>query len=76
MKGWTTPMPLSRRERRALQAMYGPQRPWAYQKEMDRRRREAALLRDIVNLCQKYDLNLESVKQSIMSVTDGDPDLF
>ena len=67
---------LSRKERRALQAMYGPRKPWAYRKEMDRRRREAALLRDLVTLCQKHDLNLDSVKQSIMSVTEGDPDLF
>jgi hypothetical protein len=67
---------LSRKERRALQAMYGPQKPWAYQKEMDRRRREAALLRELVNLCQKYGLDLESVKQSVMSVTEVDPDLF
>jgi hypothetical protein len=67
---------LSRKERRALQAMYGPQKPWAYQKEMDRRRREAALLRDLVTLCQKHGLNLDSVKQSLMSVTEADPDLF
>jgi hypothetical protein len=67
---------LSRKERRALQAMYGPQRPWAYQKEMDRRRREAALLRDLVTLCQKYGLDLDSVKQSVMSVTEVDADLF
>jgi hypothetical protein len=67
---------LSRKERRALQRMYGPQRPWAYQKEMARRRREAALLRDLVTLCQKHRLDLDSVKQSIMSVTEGDPDLF
>ena len=40
-------MALSRKERRALQAIYGPQKPWAYQKEMDRRRREAALTREI-----------------------------
>jgi hypothetical protein len=67
---------LSRRERRALQRMYGPQKPWAYQKEMNRRRREAALLRDLVTLCQKHGLNLDSVKKNVMSVTEGDPDLF
>jgi hypothetical protein len=69
-------MALSRRERRALQAMHGPQKPWAYQKEMDRRRREAALLRDLVTLCSKHGLNLDSVKQSVMSVNECDTDLF
>jgi hypothetical protein len=67
---------LSRKERRALQAMYGPQKPWTYQKEMDRRRREAALLRDLVTLCQRHGLDLDSVKQSVMSVTEVDADLF
>jgi|HubBroStandDraft_2_1064218.scaffolds.fasta_scaffold02438_9 hypothetical protein len=67
---------LSRKERRALQAMYGPQKPWAYQKEMARRRQEAALLRDLVTLCQKHGLDLDSVKKNVMSVTESDPDLF
>ena len=55
-------MALSRKERRALQAIYGPRKPWAYQKEIDRRRREAALMRDLVTLCQKYGLDLDSVR--------------
>jgi hypothetical protein len=56
--------------------MYVPQKPWAYQKEMARRRQEAALLRDLVTLCQKHGLDLDSVKKNVMSVTESDPDLF
>jgi hypothetical protein len=67
---------LSRKERRALQKMYGPQKPWAYEKQREARRREAALMRDLVLLCSKHGLDLDSVKQSVMSVTEGDPDLF
>lgn len=67
---------LSRKERRALQKMYGPQKPWAYEKKREQRRKEAALLCDLVLLCAKHDLDLDSVKQSILSVTEVDADLF
>jgi hypothetical protein len=67
---------LSRKERRALQKMYGPQKPWAYEKQREQRRKEALLLCDLVLLCGKHGLDLDSVKQSVMSVTGGDPDLF
>jgi hypothetical protein len=67
---------LSRRERRALQKMYGPQKPWAYEKQREQRRKEAALLCDLVTLCAKHGLDLDSVKQSVMSVTEVDADLF
>jgi hypothetical protein len=69
-------MALSRRERRALQAMYGPQKPWAYEKKRETRRKQTALMRDLVILCQKYDLDLDYLTESIKSVTGVDPDLF
>lgn len=66
-------MALSRKELRALQAIYGPQKPWFYQKEMNRRRREAALMRDLVTLCQKYSLDLDSVMKVCLSVSTVPP---
>lgn len=66
-------MALSRKERRALQAIYGPQKPWAYQKEMDRRRREAALTRETTALCTRFGLDLESVMKAILSVNPPSP---
>jgi hypothetical protein len=67
---------LSRKERRALQKIYGPAKPWTYEKKREARRREAALMRDIVNLLEKHGGNLDSVRKAVMSVTEGDPDLF
>lgn len=67
---------LSRKERRALQKIYGPQKPWAYEKERERRRKQAALARDLVVLCDKHDLDLDSVKNVAMSVTEVDADIF
>lgn len=67
---------LSRKERRALQKINGPQKPWAYEKEREQRRKEALLLRDLVLLCGKHGLDLDSVMKVAMSVTVRDPDLF
>lgn len=67
---------LSRKERRALQKINGPQKPWAYEKQREARRKEAALMRDIVALLEKHGGDLDSIRKSVMSVTDCDPDLF
>lgn len=69
-------MSLSRKERRALQylrdaAGLPPAKPWAYQKEREARRREAALLADLVMVAAKHRTDLKSVTRALMSVTEG-----
>jgi chorismate mutase len=65
---------LSRKERRVFEYLREQQglpkaKPWAYQKEIAARRREAALLRELVNLIGKHGFNLESVTELLKSVT-------
>jgi chorismate mutase len=65
---------LSRKERRVFEYLREQQglpkaRPWAYQKEIAARRREAALLRELVSVIGKHGFDLESVTDLLKSVT-------
>jgi chorismate mutase len=67
-------MALTRKERRVFEYLREQQglpkaKPWAYQKEIAARRREAALLREIVSLIGKHGYDLESVTELLKSVT-------
>jgi len=64
-------MGLSRQERRALQRLYGPATPWKYEKELARRRREAALIKAATVFCSEFNLDLESVLKAVLSVNPG-----
>jgi hypothetical protein len=67
-------MTLTRKERRVFEYLREQQglpkaKPWAYQKEIAARRREAALLRELVSLIGKHGYDLESVTDLLKSVT-------
>jgi chorismate mutase len=55
--------------RNPLAAAIAKARPWAYQKEIAARRREAALLRELVSVIGKHGFDLESVTDLLKSVT-------
>jgi chorismate mutase len=65
---------LSRKERRVFEYLREQQglpkaKPWEYQREIAARRREAALLRELVSLIGKHGFDLESVTSLLKSVT-------
>jgi hypothetical protein len=62
-------MALSQKERRLLREINGPRPPWFYEKQREARRKEAALLADIVLLCSKHRLNLDSFMEAVKSFT-------